>query len=275
MVLYRAVVVLTFFVFVSGCAGFGKTTGMASDQHAAGVEAAKSDATPYQDMMKKAGYLSAEALPDSGVLLPEPPAEGTEAMAYDEAVNRKYWALRDSPRWNQAAIDADLSFPDAFEGFSCILNVPITEEATPGLYRLLRRVALDAGKSTRVAKEKYKRPRPFLVNNEPICTPEEQGALMFNGSYPSGHSAVGWAWALVLAELSPEQSDTILARGRDFGESRLICNVHWQSDVVEGRFMASCAVARLHGEPAFRADMETARAEIQAARAKGLKPSCH
>jgi acid phosphatase (class A) len=273
--LNRAVIVLSLFVFVSGCGGFGRTSGVPAGQHDTMVEFAKSDAGPYQDLMKRAGYLSAEAIPDSAILLPAPPAEGTEAMAYDEAVNRQYMTLRDSPRWNQASKDAELTFPEAFEAFSCILNVPITEEATPGLYKLLRRVALDAGKSTRGAKEKYKRPRPFLVNHEPICTPEEQGTLMFNGSYPSGHSAVGWAWALVLAELSPEQSEAVLARGRDFGESRLICNVHWQSDVVEGRFMAACAVARLHGESAFRADMETARVEIQTALEKGLKPLCN
>lgn len=94
-----------------------------------------------------------------------------------------------------------------------------------------------------------------------------------DGSYPSGHSAVGWAWALILSEISPAQTDAILARGRVFGESRNVCNVHWHSDVVQGRFMGAGTVARLHAGGAFRADLETAKAELAAVRAKGLKPT--
>ena len=96
---------------------------------------------------------------------------------------------------------------------------------------------------------------------------------MKDGSYPSGHTAIGWAWALILCEIDPERADAILARGRAFGESRNICNVHWHSDVVEGRFMGAAAVARLHVDRAFRAEIEAAKAEFAAVRAKGLKPT--
>ena len=97
--------------------------------------------------------------------------------------------------------------------------------------------------------------------------------LREDGSYPSGHTAIGWAWALILTEIAPDRADAILARGRAFGESRNVCNVHWHSDVVEGRFMGAAAVARLHADPAFRADLEAAKAELATVRAKGLKPS--
>ena len=96
---------------------------------------------------------------------------------------------------------------------------------------------------------------------------------MKDGSYPSGHTAIGWAWALILCEIAPERADAILARGRAFGESRNICNVHWHSDVVEGRFMGAAAVSRLHADPAFCAELEAAKAELVAVRAKGLKPT--
>lgn len=94
-----------------------------------------------------------------------------------------------------------------------------------------------------------------------------------DGSYPSGHTAVSWAWALILIEISPAQTDAILARGRAFGESRNVCNVHWHSDVVQGRVIGAATVARLHADPAFRADLEAAKAELAAVRAKNLKPS--
>jgi acid phosphatase (class A) len=111
------------------------------------------------------------------------------------------------------------------------------------------------------------------VNKEPTCTLDEEEHLKKDGSYPSGHTAIGWAWALILSEIAPERADAILARGRAFGESRVICNVHWNSDVVEGRFVGAAAAARLHADPAFRAELEAAKAELAAVRAKGLKPT--
>jgi acid phosphatase (class A) len=136
----------------------------------------------------------------------------------------------------------------------------------------MRRVSTDAGDSTSAAKDHYNRPRPFVANKEPICTPGDEDFLLKNGSYPSGHGAIGWAWALILTEIAPERTDAILARGRAFGESRVICNVHWQSDVTEGSFMGAGTVARLHADAAFRADLEAAKAEFAAVRARGLKP---
>jgi acid phosphatase (class A) len=218
------------------------------------------------------GYLPSKVLPNSLALIAPPPAEGSAALALDEEVSRKGLALRDTPRWKLAADDANLMFPQAAGTFSCALGVPITEQDTPYLYILLRRTLADAGLSTYTAKNQYKRTRPFVVNKRPTRTPEEEAHLMKDGSYPSGRSAVGWAWALILCEIAPERADDILARGQAYGESRNICNVHWHSDVVEGRFMGAAAVARLHADPAFRAEIKAAKAELGAVRAKGLKP---
>lgn len=42
------------------------------------------------------------------------------------------------------------------------------------------------------------------------CNPEQQEELSTNGSYPSGHTAIGWATALVLAEVNPDRQNEIL-----------------------------------------------------------------
>ncbi|MBW2245672.1 MAG: phosphatase PAP2 family protein [Deltaproteobacteria bacterium] len=220
-----------------------------------------------------AGYLQPETLPNSLALIPPPPAEGSAALAYDEEVSRKSLALLGTPRWEMAAEDAKLMFPEAANTFSCALGIPITEKDTPHLYMLLRRTLADAGLCTYTAKNNYQRMRPFMVNDGPICTPKEEEGLRKDGSYPSGHTAIGWAWALILTEIVPDRADAILARGRAFGESRNICNVHWHSDVVEGRFMGSAAVARLHADPAFLEEMAAAKAECATLRAKGLEPA--
>jgi acid phosphatase (class A) len=62
------------------------------------------------------------------------------------------------------------------------------------------------------------------------------------------------------------------AHGRSFGESRLVCNFHWQSDVIGGRHMAAATVARLQSQPEFQADVEAARKELAAARKAGAGP---
>jgi acid phosphatase (class A) len=219
-----------------------------------------------------AGYLPAEAIPDSMALLPPPPAPGSPALATDEAVSRESLALRGTPRWELAKRDADLSFPEGAEVFACAVNAPINEQDTPHLYLLLRRTLADASNSTKRAKDYYRRPRPFVVNGKPSCTPDDETALAKNGSYPSGHTTVGWAWALILSELAPERAAWIINRGLVFGESRMVCNAHWESDVAAGRVMGVSTVARLHADPVFRADLEAARGELAAVRARGLKP---
>ena len=220
-----------------------------------------------------AGYLPPAALPNSLALVPPAPTPGTAVYALDEAVSKANLALQGSPRWQQATSDANLSFPHAAETFSCAMGIPINDTETPHLYMLLRRSFTDAALSTYAAKNHYNRPRPFMENNRPTCTPNDEAFLRKDGSYPSGHTTIGWAWALILTEIAPGQTDAILARGRSFGDSRLVCNVHWQSDVNEGRIMGASTVARLHADPAFLADVDAAKADYEIARAKELKPS--
>ncbi|MBU1378801.1 MAG: phosphatase PAP2 family protein [Alphaproteobacteria bacterium] len=220
-----------------------------------------------------AGYLSRGGAPSSLALVPPPPTAGSSAQARDDDGAKAAVALHGTPRWDLATQDADLSFPNAAGTFSCALGVPVTEAATPKLYQLLRRTLADFGLSTYPTKTKYQRARPFTVNGAPMCTPALDAGLRKDGSYPSGHAAIGWGWALVVAEVDPERAEAILARGRAFSESRMICNVHWASDVEEGRTMASATAAKLHAQAEFRADVEAARAEVAAVRAQGLAPN--
>jgi membrane-associated phospholipid phosphatase len=79
--------------------------------------------------------------------------------------------------------------------------------------------------------------RRVLINKAPTCTPGAEH-LAQDGAYPSGHTTIGWTWALILTEIAPDRSQ-ILARHRSFGQSRDVCNVHWQGDVIEGGFLAA------------------------------------
>ena len=148
----------------------------------------------------------------------------------------------------------------------------MSEQDTPALYMLLRRTLTDIGLSPYSAKNAFQRERPFMVSGTPVCTPEDEEALRNDGSYPSGHTAIGWGWALILTELVPDRSEEILARGRAFGESRNVCNAHWYSDVVAGRLVGAAAVARLHASEEFEKAMDAARADIERMRREGKLP---
>ena len=217
------------------------------------------------------GYLNREHLPNSLALLPQPPAAGSAQAAADLDAYRSTRALRGSGRWTQAAQDANLKFPAAADPFSCALDLPISADATPHLNMMLRRVLADAGLSTYRAKDHYNRKRPFAELGEGSCSPAEESSLAKDGSYPSGHAALGWAWGLTLAAVAPERSDALLQRAYAFGQSRVICGVHWQSDVDSGRLMGAATVARLQSDSTFLAQAELAKAEVASARAKGLK----
>ncbi len=218
------------------------------------------------------GFLFLTNQVDSIGLLPAPPAGGTAAYAADEETYRVTRGLRGTPRWAQAVDDANIDFPEAAEAFSCAMGVQVSEKETPHLYNLLLRTKTDAYRATGAAKKFYHRLRPFVVNDGSTCTPTDDSVLRKSGSYPSAHSTTGWTWALILAEIVPDRADVILKRGLAFGQSRVICGAHWQSDVTAGRIVGAGVVARLHADPVFRAELAAASAEIAAARARNLKP---
>lgn len=137
-----------------------------------------------------------------------------------------------------------------------------TEARLPRTARVFADVVQGLSPPIGAAKDAYARRRPFLDNPSVVQCDAPDERLAASGSYPSGHSAGGWAWALVMAELVPSRADTILQRGRDYGDSRVICGYHFPSDIEAGRVLASGVIARMHADPQFRRDLDAARREL-------------
>jgi len=211
------------------------------------------------------GYLHEEPPLNSAAFLPPPPTSGSAQQAADDAASEAMRVLEGSARWTQAAVDAELHFPAAAQIFSCVLGVSVTEAQTPALYRLLQRSLTDFGLASYPAKRAHQRQRPFLLNGGEICTPDDREMLETDGSYPSGHSAIGWGWALTLSQLAPERAEALLARGRAYAQSRVVCNVHWLSDTEAGMAVGAAAFARLQNDALFQATMAAARQELNQA----------
>ena len=211
-----------------------------------------------------ASYLGPGKLPDSVALLAPPPAEGSKQWKRDKQGEAKALKLHGTARWDLATADADLFTPKATGAMSCAAGFVISNETTPKLDALLRKAAPDLGLSAYGAKQKYMRARPFMGNGKPMCTPEMDATLRKDGSYPSGHAAIGYGWGLILADIIPSRKKQLLARGRAFADSRRVCNVHFLSDIEGGEKLAVAVVALLAKDAAYQADVEAAKAEVKA-----------
>ncbi len=241
-----------------------------------GQTAHVSSAMQAPSMMQghQAPYIDPARMPLALAILPAPPAAGSPQQAADEAIFRATRRLDGSGRWALARRDAELSAADLAGDFSCAAGKRLTQATVPSLFRIMDRAKADVSILYSLPKRHYDRQRPFVGNDAPICVARDP-RLAANGSYPSGHTTIGDSLALILAEAAPDRATAILARGRVFGESRVVCGVHWASDVEAGYLAASTLVSALHAETDFRSDVEDLRHEIAAAPAGGLDaPEC-
>jgi acid phosphatase (class A) len=220
---------------------------------------AKADASKSWD----ARYFTDQTMPDSLALLPPPPAAGTPAMARDDEARRAALNLRGSSRYQLAIADADRSADATNRAFQCSSGIDVTAKDTPVLSKLLAKLRLDVRAASYRAKLHYKRPRPWVANNAKVCAPSET-LVRDDGSYPSARGAVGWAYALVLADLNPARREAIMNRGMELGQSRVVCDAEWQSDIDAGRTLGAAIVDRLRQVKQFQSDIAIARQEVAA-----------
>jgi len=201
---------------------------------------------------------------DYMLLLPPPPGVGSLRDQTDVAVDKELERDADAERWKAAVEDGDYvyyRFADAF-------GRPIRRVSLPRTLYLLNRAIQDVVDPTFRAKKAFHRPRPFQrYQLSRMCEEERPPAPEVNpttgSSYPSGHSAYGWTTALVLAEVAPDRASQLLQEAEDYGQSRLICGMHFSSDVEAGRAIAEAVVQKLHDSGAFRHDLLCAQAEYK------------
>lgn len=209
-------------------------------------------------------YLRESDVVDSRAFLPAPPDTSSARFAYDREQYEWGKSMRDGGRGHRAVLDADLSEGWLDRDFSEAFGIELTPRNAPQICRLIENMKEDAGDlATRTAKTHYMRLRPFMTFGEPSATAADEPSLRLNGSYPSGHTSIGWATALVLAEINPERKGEIMQRGYDFGQSRVICGAHFQSDVDAGRLVGAAVVAALHADKNFCRQLQRAKKEFR------------
>lgn len=218
-------------------------------------------------------YFTTEEMPDLVKWLPAPPDTNSVRFAYD--ITQYFWGKTqrlDSVRADIAIRDAEYSMDRIIKEFSGPFGLEISREGTPEIYKVLQEGTATCDSIATLPKQYYMRKRPFVRFQEGTLTPGSERYLSTNGSYPSGHTILGWSAALLLMEINPAQADTLLARGLMYGESRVIVGAHWQSDVDAGYLAASAAYAKLHTSERFLEQMRRAREEFRRLTAPASEP---
>jgi len=208
-------------------------------------------------------YFTIADMPCALHYMPGPPVRGEMRFAYDSAQYVWGKSQRATARGAKAKADAEFSIRRMAVIFSPVIGVEISPKNTPELWKLLTDATRTAGLACDSTKSTYMRPRPYMVYHEPTLVPEDEEELRHNGSYPSGHTTLGWSTALILCEICPEHQNAILKEGFEYGQSRVIAGFHWQSDVDAARVITSAAMARLHTSDAFVKQLEKAKKEYR------------
>lgn len=208
------------------------------------------------------GYLASDV--DISAVVPPPPQKGDARYESDRRVFRATRALLSTPRGELATRDVPYTAPDLMRDFSCTAGVKLSPEATPAIYRLLTNADTDTQEANEAAKQRWRHPRPFLIDRGPICQSRQE--LTKSYDYPSGHATHGWTFGLILADLEPDRATAILARARAYGESRIVCGAHTMSAVEAAQLGATVSLQQVRADTHYQRDFAAARAELENSR---------
>jgi acid phosphatase (class A) len=187
--------------------------------------------------------------------LPPSPAPDSERQKRDLAAVLAVQKARTSAQSERALADATAG---TF-GFADVLGPKFNEQDVPKTAALFAKLRGDAVVAFQAGKGVWNRPRPFVVSTDvnPL------GERPEGSSYPSGASTVNYLTAIILANMVPEKSAALYARGREFGDDRVILGVHFPSDVEAGRLAATGLAVALMGDSAFMKEFAEAKSELR------------
>jgi acid phosphatase (class A) len=192
------------------------------------------------------------------LILMAPPAPDS-AVTHAELVELHRIEAGRSKEQEQQAI-ADEADESMFL-YHSVLGDQFNAANLPQTAAFAKRVKNDEGVNSTPAKEVFHRMRPYNLDKtlHPVCKTKTK-----DDSYPSGHATAGYLNALALIDMVPERRDAILARAADYANNRLICGVHFASDIEASKLLAYATHAVMANNPQYRKEMAVARTELRA-----------
>jgi acid phosphatase (class A) len=195
---------------------------------------------------------------DLTTLLPPPPAVDSAEARAELAEIHAYEKSRSPEREKIAQDDANESIFAVVRGD---LGPDFTAEKLPVTAAFFKKVLSDEGAIVDPAKDVWGRKRPAIVDpSVKLCVKPSTSA-----SYPSGHATVAYLSAIVLSDMLPENRPALFADAARFAESRVVCGIHYRSDILASRTAAALIVQQMRANPAFQKDFAAARTELRAA----------
>jgi acid phosphatase (class A) len=198
---------------------------------------------------------------DPALLLPPPPAVGSPAQLAELDELRRIQAQRTPDELAAAKWDDAHENPSAF---AQTLGASFDLNALPATAKLLATVDNDQAVAAGMAKKYFKRHRPWTSDNSLVGC--ERGAKPDPlTSYPSGHATLGYSMAVVLSALMPEKAQAIEARASEYAYHRLVCGVHYRSDIEASHALGEAVGIELLHSPALQSQIQAAVDELRAA----------
>lgn len=208
----------------------------------------------------KTVFVSVEQLAISG-LLPGPPAAGSAAAAAELAEIHRLQESRTSEQITRA--QADDAQEDIFI-YRRQLGDGFTRENLPLTAKLSDHVHANEGVVVNPAKMFYHRARPYVADKtlNPVCKVKTDPN---DFAYPSGHSTSGYLEALTLVMMVPEKREAILARADDYAHNRLVCGMHYASDIAASKLTAYATIGLMMNNRQFEEELAAAKRETRRA----------
>jgi acid phosphatase (class A) len=201
-----------------------------------------------------APFLPQDAVDLAAILPPPPPQDGAVTKAEVAEIHR---SQANASQAENAQATAD-SKEEVFL-FASIFGPNFTAEKLPLATKFFALVGDTEGEFVGPAKTLFGRPRPPLADATiPTCE-----KLKASASYPSGHSTFAYLEAIVLVQIVPEKRAEIFQRAAEFAQHRVICGVHYPSDIEAGKFSAFAIGTTLLKNPNFQEQLTPVKAEIR------------
>ena len=194
---------------------------------------------------------------DAATFVLEPPAVGSAA---NNAELAELHRIEDSRTPEQVAkAKADEDEEDMFV-YKTVLGPSFNPESLPLTAALGEHVKNEQGVVGAQLKLFFARPRPYQTDAtlHPACE-----LTTVHNSYPSGHGLTGYLSALTLAEMVPEKRQQILERADDYAYQRMVCGVHYPSDIEASRRISYMVFGYMMATPRFQRDLAAARVELR------------
>jgi len=187
--------------------------------------------------------------------LPAPPADDSAQTKAELKELLEIQATRTPEQEKAAVADAE----ENVWRFADVMGPDFTEAKLTKTAAMFDRVIATEDLVDDHAKKAFNRPRPYMLDEQihPLLKKSK------SGSWPSGHSTVGYLMATVLGDLVPEKRNAMFARASVYAENRLVAGFHYRSDTVMSRTGAALIAQKMAEQPDFQAEFDAAKTELR------------